>query len=91
MIHIFNRKQVLADFDISLVAQARDLLNQNGIPQLCRMKRGDDRVAHATGNTLPVGGRNRRDNSPRTFVHLLYVQKKDYQRAKEILHEAKLI
>lgn len=87
MIHIFNRKQLLADFDISIVAQAREILKQQGIPVVYKTKRGDDHVAHAVSSASKGGA----GSFPKIHVHIIYVQKKDYKTAKEILHNAKLM
>lgn len=84
MLTIFNRKQLLVDFDLSTVAQAREILNLNNIPLHFCKKRGEDRVAYATGAS---SGRS----DARTYVYMLYVRRKDYERAKQLLHSAKLI
>ncbi len=83
-VNIFNRKQLLADFDLTTVAQAREILNLNGIPLHFCKKRGDDSVAHATGK----GGSA---SVMRTYVYLLYVKRSDFERAKGLLSDAKLL
>ncbi len=87
MIHFFNRKQLLADFDISLVAQAREILKQQGVPLVYKTKRGDDHAAHGVG----AASNGKAGSFPKIYVHIIYVHKQDYQIAKRMLHDAKLL
>ena len=93
MIHFFNRKQLLSDLEISIVAQAREVLLHQGIEVKHCIKRGDDGIAYATKNTLSheVSLASRKNIPPRTFVHILYVKKQNYDTAYTILQKAKLI
>lgn len=86
MLCILNRRQLLVDLDPYPVAQARELLKQNNIQQLYRMKRGDDRLAYRTSYMGPATvQRGRGGNQPRSYVHLLYVRRADYKKARALL------
>lgn len=93
MIHFLNRKQLLSDLEISIVAQAREVLLHQGIEVKHCIKRGDDSVAYATKNQLSheVSKATRSNIPPRTFVHILYVKKQDYDTAYTILEQANLL
>ncbi len=80
MVHIFNRIQLLADFDISLAAQAREVLKQNGVELAFKKKQGDAHAAYGQGG-----------EARKVQVYIIYVQKKDAQKARQILHDAKLL
>lgn len=86
MLCFLNRRQLLADLDPYPVAQARELLKQNKIEQLYRMKRGDDRLAYRTSYMAPSTiQRGQGGSQPRSYVHLLYVRRADYKKARALL------
>lgn len=77
MILFFNRRQVFLSHDLGQFAAARNLLERENIPYVCRVG-GSTREASLRGRTGTLG-------LNQSQSHMLYVHKRDYGRAMAYL------
>ena len=90
MIHLFNRKQLFLDSSAEEAARVWSTLRQHNIPYTMKtagvgtsLRRGLD-AKIASG---PMNGAVRYSEAtdPCRYVYAIYVHRRDYQRAKELI------
>ena len=89
MITILNRKRLLADSSSEAAAKVREALKAAGIPYAMRTVQNHTALGKAIHSSVGVGaykgGMPASSFSDQiSYVYMVYVRKKDYEKAKEI-------
>lgn len=84
MITVFNRKQVLASFSMEKQAEAKNILDHNGISYYEKVI--NRRSASPFGNgTRPRTG-SFGEKASYMYEYIIYVHKKDFELANRYIH-----